>query len=213
MIQTIFNLVRKFAVIFASCLTMQACLFTEAEIQSIPSKSSQIEVKAGHYDTSELTDVGYPHPKILKIPGAVLNVKAINRPSTPLRDGPGTQFPISHQLLQWGMTVIEIESYQVWRKIVVTDDLRTGWVHHKTLTTQISGARKNAYFKIPGDKLPLRHSKVSSADLYSFPDNKKIEVKIPEDTPLIQLRKQKDQTLILLNERGNVAWISTKYLY
>ena len=189
---------------------LNGCTLTR-HAESIP--PSIIEVNPDAKQQASQYTIGYKQAKMLKVPGSVLMIKAVNKPSTPLRLGPGTHFPISDRLLQWGQTVIETESFKVWRKIIIPDNLRTGWVHHKTLTTQISGARKNQIFQLPGNVLPLKHSKKKSAELYTFHDLVKLDLEIPENTPFIQLQTQNQKSLILLNTNGNVAWISSNLLY
>ena len=195
----------SFCMIYVSACTLSG--YPEVTPPSI------IEVNPDAKQQATQNTIGYKQAKMLKVPGSVLMIKAVNKPSTPLRLGPGTHFPISDRLLQWGQTVIETESFKVWRKIIIPDNLRTGWVHHKTLTTQVSGARKNQIYHLPSNVLPIKHSKKSSAELYTFHDLVKLDLEIPENTPFIQLQTQNQKSLILLNKNGNVAWISSKLLY
>ena len=193
----------------ASLLLHSGCTFLrdarEGEV-----KNREVTVRALTGEIPELSEQTLPVPDFLTLPPELLRLKKINRPSTPLREGPGSGFPIQARLLSWGAIVAETDQYSVWRKVITIPELRTGWVHFRTLGDDTS--YKNPV-RLPGSLLPLRHTRRQLTEVAGFSDNQPVSATIPADRGLLQIRSEPTRTLLWIAETNSVAWFPKKHLY
>ena len=148
-----------------------------------------------------------PLTKLILVPVGMLSVSEVTRPRAELRSGPGAQFEVSDEVLPTGTPVMVFNLVGVWRKVVVMEDGKTGWVHAQALAQP----RLNRVpMRVDARRLPTVLATREVETIKEFPGQTSRTAKVPRGAMFRSLMVNEVGTLVWLPETASVMWMSRK---
>ena len=129
----------------------------------------------------------------------LLNIYSVNTPNTPLRTGPGTQYPIASDLLEGGEIFIKIKEIKDWLKVSSPTHETRGWLHKSQLEIR-NPAGLWLETRVESLEKVFSRKKISRA-IHPF-SQEEIEATIPKDHTLYSLGST-EKSIIVIHESSN----------
>lgn len=142
--------------------------------------------------------------KVLNLPHELFSIKGTARSHVEVRSGPGSTFLLEDFVLPYDTAVIVLDEYKVWRKILVLENQKTGWVHHKLLYPQ----KYEQSVQVSLTPFPYVTARKEIRSLHAFPTLEKKDVLIPKGSSFVVFKQENGYYLVWLAETRSVAWIS-----
>jgi hypothetical protein len=146
---------------------------------------------------------------VVTVPKELFLMSALRRDHVELREGPGAGYAVKDRLLSKGEKVLVFDRIGVWRRVYALSDGSQGWLHVK----MINGLRRSKEaLQVAAKDLPVLYAVNYIKKIYSFPEEKIIDVNIPKGTTFSYFKKTARQALVWIKSTNSVAWMSREDL-
>ena len=129
------------------------------------------------------------------IPPGIIWVSSVKRPTSYLREGPGSKYPIADQVLTLGTQAILLERHQVWCKIYIPGRELVGWSHQDSLGLFIKNPKP---ILIKPEFFPTITTAESRVKVYSYPKGATGHVELSRGSVLRKISSDHRKNLVLM---------------
>ena len=147
-----------------------------------------------------------PNDGPLEIPIQMFDVFNIEKQKVVMRIGPGTKFPLRDEIVLKNTLVLLLDTHGIWRKVVVVNTNKVGWVHHHT----IKKIRPVGSIVLNSSALPKVFAIRRISKGWKYQSKKPINVEIPKGYSFRYLRKNNEKVLVHLKGTNSIIWLDRK---